>query len=277
MPRIAVCLVGFVRTLSEPRVYNAIERALRPPDASVDFFGAVSLGANESDTAKGQWGTVRHSDLKAALAVLRPRAWEEHVPQAPKAACGLSCMRQYERLQRCVSMIAKQERLSGARYDWVVKARPDLTFGPRRQNFSAMRLRDNTVYKDTAAGDMVVYIPRKHAENLTSLMASRLLKQPGMCNGGLVAWIKCDGSGAGPGCKCNNFLTGAATALRLNKARHRNTPAIARTAAAEELIRAVRRETHGDPMRALHNKGQAEWARAHGGTGGGSGGGRVKA
>ncbi|EOD16914.1 hypothetical protein EMIHUDRAFT_256082 [Emiliania huxleyi CCMP1516] len=74
VPRIAVCLVGFVRTLSEPRVYNAIERALRPPDASVDFFGAVSLGANESDTAKGQWGTVRHSDLKAALAVLRPRA-----------------------------------------------------------------------------------------------------------------------------------------------------------------------------------------------------------
>ena len=42
--------------------------------------------------------------------VLRPRAWEEHVPQAPKAACGLSCMRS---MSACRDASARSQSRSG--------------------------------------------------------------------------------------------------------------------------------------------------------------------
>ena len=175
-PRIAVCLVGFVRTLSEPRVFHSLARALRWEDASVDFFGVVSLGGDEVDTAKGQWGQVSHESLAPALEALAPTRWEEHMPLSPEAPCGLDCLRQFQRFEHCVGVAKEQERKNGAKYDWIVKTRPDLSFSSKGGgSFARMKLQPTTLYKDRTAADLVVLIPRAHAENISSLLASQVL------------------------------------------------------------------------------------------------------
>ena len=68
---LAVCLLGFVRTLGERRVYESLAN-FRLQARHVDFFGVVSSGGE--DTAKGQWADVDPSTLAPALARLRPVA-----------------------------------------------------------------------------------------------------------------------------------------------------------------------------------------------------------
>ena len=257
LPRIAVCLVGFVRTLQEPQVFQSIARALHPVDASVDFYGSVSLGLNESDTAKGQVGHVPHEAIRQALHVLRPVMWEEDARLGSTHLCGLACMRQYERFERCVSMIAAHERREQIRYQWVVKARPDVVFPAPMPSFRAMRLHEHIVYKDSTAGDMVVYIPREHADNISGLLASRLAEMPSLCVGGMHPRIRCAADGTGAGCKCNYFLSGAVASLHLEMKYHRNTPHVARTPQADKIIQTIR-AAKGDAMKLLHNKGQHE-------------------
>jgi hypothetical protein len=146
---VAVCLVGFVRTLGRRYVYESIDSHFRGHAAtSVDFFGVVS--STGTDTAKGQWGDARPDALSAALRVLRPVAWADvRDTQGPR--CGLLCMRQFDRMLQCGDMVEAREKQCKGRYSWVVKARPDVTItggkGVTLEHLGMHSDRD-VVYKD---------------------------------------------------------------------------------------------------------------------------------
>ena len=71
---------------------------------------------------------MSHAELEPALEELRPVAWVEPLPDEGAPPCGLHCMRQFVKLETCIRLVEAHERACGARYTWVVKARPDLTF-----------------------------------------------------------------------------------------------------------------------------------------------------
>ncbi|KAL3923083.1 MAG: hypothetical protein SGPRY_004336 [Prymnesium sp.] len=187
---LAVCLVGFVRTLGWRGVHSSLAHALRGA-SSTDFFGVVSLGGHETDTAKGQWAAVTRESLEPALSLLRPVAWEDDTPvRSGPPLCHLACMRQFERLERCGLLIQRAELACGRRYNTVVKARPDIAFFGRNEP----SLRNDTLYKDTAAGDMLVYVPRAQFDNLTWLLSSGLVGTPSDCSA-LHPKVRCDANG----------------------------------------------------------------------------------
>ena len=106
VPRLAVCLVGFVRTLANPKVHASLSAFFRAQDSSADFFGVVATEAE--DSAKGQYAPVLAASLEGALRVLRPIAWEE--PRLGNPSCGLPCMQQFVRLRHCAELVAARER-----------------------------------------------------------------------------------------------------------------------------------------------------------------------
>jgi hypothetical protein len=250
--RVAVCLVGFVRTFGQREVYSSISRRLRPAGSAVDFYGVVSLGdGEEQDTAKGQWGAVSREAIRPALSLLQPVAWEDAFQmRAGMPPCGLQCMRQYERLERCGELLRRSEDACRERYDWVIKARPDIAFdhGPPGE----MPRRLDTIYKDRAAGDVVAYLPRLHFDNLTRALASGITDAAPNCSS-LHHSVKCDANGTGPGCKCNWMMSLSAAKQQLRVKYHSNTPRVVRTREAGRLISTVR-----DAMKSLHNRGQAD-------------------
>ena len=124
--KLAVCLVGFVRTLD--RVHTSIRNSFAGTGAAVDYFGVVASGGShghEQDTAKGQYAGVAHTALAPALSSLRPIAWvdEDIAPalRTPTAVhgCGLACMRQFDRLHECGELVRQEESLCRRKYDWV--------------------------------------------------------------------------------------------------------------------------------------------------------------
>ena len=249
---LAVCLLGFVRTLGERRVYESLAN-FRLQARHVDFFGVVSSGGE--DTAKGQWADVDPSTLAPALARLRPVAWEDY-RDTSGPRCGLLCMRQYDRMARCGEMIAAREaRCGGRRYAWVVKGRPDVTLTDAHTNRTlddfGMRADDRIVYKDRRAGDMVDYIPRVHWDNVTRALAAPCDEVRRL---GVDCTVASAGTGGG-GCKCNAwFSVAVARKLGLQLRYHRWHVEPARTREAAAIIGESRRKYGGDGMRPLHNK-----------------------
>lgn len=181
LSRHAVCIVGFARTFPDARVFNSIYHAFRRANALVDFYGVVALGSDEEpDTAKGQWKAVPRAALAPALKLLRPVAWVDDLPVRPgPPACHLACMRQYERLEQCGLLIEQAERRCGMRYSTVIKTRPDLAFA----HPSEPPLADDTLFKDKAAGDLVVYIPRVRLNEISSLLGSARFSEAANCSG----------------------------------------------------------------------------------------------
>ena len=69
---VAVCLVGFVRTLAMPHVHESLARHFRSHSRlRADFFGVVSSGGE--DTAKGQWADVSAAELAPATSHSAPK------------------------------------------------------------------------------------------------------------------------------------------------------------------------------------------------------------
>ena len=114
-----MCLCGFVRTLSTPRVFNSLARGFHSQGFEhVDLFGVVS--SRGDDTAKGQWRDVSAAELAPAVAALPLVSWvDDSVPegaggQSPddtwqQPRCGLMCMRQFDRFERCRRLIEHRE------------------------------------------------------------------------------------------------------------------------------------------------------------------------
>lgn len=94
----AVCLVGFVRTLADISVYKPLVEAFHSQAELVDFYGVVSSSGN--DTAKGQLSAVTRVALAPALQELSPLAWEDIVDPPGPPKCNLQCMRQFDKLFR---------------------------------------------------------------------------------------------------------------------------------------------------------------------------------
>ena len=270
---VAICLVGFVRTLPRPEVYTSISNFFRNQSKQADFFGVVSSSGD--DTAKGQWKEVSQAELEPAMRMLRPVAWED-TPDRRGPRCGLLCMRQYDRLDRCRELISAREAECGGRYAWVVKARPDARMRSRGgRSIAADGLRNgDTIYKDRRAGDLVTYIPRKHWEASShygwssphdSLSFYRLFFEQALsrtlsstpCERVRSVGIDCSHSAAatgGGGCKCNLWLTMAVTGLlKLRTAYHPFGVELVRTAESRAVIEESRRRFGGDGMRGLHN------------------------
>lgn len=256
---VAVCLVGFVRTLGRPDVYRSLASHFHShAGMHADFFGVVSSGGD--DTAKGQWADVPADEYAPALRALQPAAWDDFVDHRGHR-CGLLCMRQYDRLSRCREMIEEREQRCGGTYAWVVKARPDVTVSaggarnaaaPRTLAADGLHISENVVYKDRRAGDMVVYMPRRLLGNVSRVLAET------PCDEVRRHGVDCTHAAAATGggnCKCNAWLSvGVARVLGLRLAYHSYRVEVVRTHAAHDVIERARRRFGGDGMRALHNK-----------------------
>lgn len=237
---LAVCLVGFVRTLASPKVHASLSAFFRSQDSSADFFGVVATGAE--DSAKGQYAPVPAASLEGALRVLRPIAWIE--PRLVDPPCGLPCMQQFVRLGHCAELVAAHERARARAYAWVVKARPDIFFPDASiaiaPQFAANHLRSQSViHRDRTAGDMLVYIPRRELDTLT-----RALVDP--CGGPSV---RCARNAT---CKCNVMLARIIGERGLEQRYHPLSPQVLRTPEAQLLIDTLR-NSGLEPMKLLHN------------------------
>ena len=256
---LAVCLVGFVRTLSQPYVHNSIAAAFRA-QGRADFFGVVALGG--ADTAKGQWQPVSQASLSAAMVALKPVVWEVQKPdEHTRPPCGLHCMHQFVRFQRCTVLVDSYERQHGRVYDWVVKARPDVfmrwSTTPRAGGShlwaNAKVGHQLTMYKDMTAGDMVVFVARSRVFNLAHALAGAC-GTPG-ADDVLLPTSMCPSNRSRSvvhACKCNDILSHVAVSQRLRIRYHSMRPSIVRTPESSKLINQLVMARH-DPMQALHN------------------------
>ena len=247
---VAVCVVGFVRTL--PQTFANISAFFRS-QGRASFFGVVSSSGN--DTAKGQWRDMSQPELLPALRALAPVEWEDTTDtRGPR--CGLLCMPQFDRLERCREMVSARERSCGGRFAWVVKARPDVTiyageFSNRSVAASGLN-RSDTVYVDRQAGDLVSYIPREHWEAFSHLLSTATCEK--IRSVGVDCMHDAAATGGG-GCKCNSWLKKAATRLlKLQVAPHPFAMQIVRTSESLALFREARSRFGKAAMIALHNK-----------------------
>ena len=262
---VAVCLMGFVRTLARPQVYeniaahfNGVTHARGGGGGGgsgvthADIFGVVSSGG--ADSAKGQSKDVESTELSAALRALRPVAWlDSYDTSGPR--CGLLCMRQFDRMLQCGKMVEARELQCNGRYSWVVRTRPDVTIsggGGKSLEGLGMRSDRNVVYKDRRAGDMVTYVPRRLWGNVSHVLANT------PCDEVRRLGVDCTNPQAGVGggsCKCNSWLAvGISRVLGLRLAYHSFAVRVVRTKTAESIINQAKRRYGGDGMRALHNR-----------------------
>ena len=258
MSSIAVCLTGFVRTLGQARVYNSLSKGFRSQASHVDFFGAVS--SSGEDTAKGQHSRVTSKSLATALDELRPARWEDdsqwpHDRSPPR--CNLLCMQQFDRFARCSALIESREKECGVRYAWVVKARPDIIISANHSLATlGMSHESSVVYKDRQAGDLVLYVPRRHWDDVARALTHT------SCEEAKSFGVHCDAPTAqigGADCKCNAFMSVIiAKRLALPLRYHKMGVQIIRTKEASKLIARSQRLGGGDGMRLLHNKSRSE-------------------
>lgn len=134
--RVAFCIRGGVRSFPEPEVYQTIRDNL-----------VAALGASESrifyvlnltDTSctwcnEQKVVSVDFSALAAPFAALPPAALVLEPPRrSPASAADFGRCRsaallpQFDGLWTCYRLVEEYERLSGVRFDWLVRTRPDL-------------------------------------------------------------------------------------------------------------------------------------------------------
>ena len=159
---VAVCLSGHVRSLVQPAVYTALKANLVDPlgagtAGGADVFMYVELDQVEAaaspnaptaaETAVEEAGHILNarlnddwdplnprncsaSELEPALALLRPVVFRLHdeatAPPFPASNCTARAVPQLEKVAACFRLVEQHERARGFRYDWVVRARPDL-------------------------------------------------------------------------------------------------------------------------------------------------------
>ena len=258
--KIAVCLVGFVRTLpltffNLKTQFGTRGSAAAKKDRSVafDLFGVVANDM-ENDTAKGQWHSVSHASVATAIETLQPVDWSEAVlPESvPRACSAAPCMRQYERLERCGDMLDVQERSCGRRYDWVVKARPDIKVVG---SVAFRNLSKNTVYLSRKSVDLLMLIPRgafnafaRNLGSLTYVPYTRHVRsaRPASC------W------GLPDHARCTGILYAALDALHLHRGWHSFDPILLRTRDASIANSWVQNIPNGTEyfVRSMHNMEQ---------------------
>ena len=170
--KVAVCVVGFARTLSSRVVHQSIAKTFRDgAEATFDFFGVISLGDREQDTAKGQRYPVSAASIARARHALHPIGWDQASLRQPgPRACVDPCMTQFERLEQCGQLLAAEEARCGRNYSWVVKARTDTLIAGSVASWAG--LNRSFLWKDRWAGDSLVLLPRDKFDGITRALGS---------------------------------------------------------------------------------------------------------
>ena len=154
--RVAGMMVGEVRTLLDSRVLGHI-RASVIEAFSMDLF--MYIGMHDLLEPKLKLGGSKSAHLltlKAALDILKPVQVEAYDPDRnpvpPKsiwqevAPCWLEDYRllknwrQYYAIKHGFEMIKNHEAMSGFRYDFIVRFRPDVIYSPLAQNPVRLKL-----------------------------------------------------------------------------------------------------------------------------------------
>ena len=192
-PRTAVCLAGAPRTLTREHVHRSIaEQLLLPLRANgsvADVFVVLSLrDAEPKDQQDNRFARVdaTQSDVRAALAALAPRAVEIRESSAPPPA-NPSCafrgfmgegadnlarsLAQPAKWETCWRMLRLAEADDGARYDWVVRARPDAWWFGAHPALDALDARRATAH--SMHSDWHFALPRALAEDVMVGMLRR--------------------------------------------------------------------------------------------------------
>ena len=156
---IAVCLVGYARTLVQPSVYTAIASAIRTYGAS-DLF--VVIATDAQDTYKGA-DAISSAALTPARQHLGARSWLER-DEPGEQVCGLPCTGQFRKFEVCSGLVKDSERQRGTPYTWVIKARPDAVQSGEVRSLDSLGLVQREVTAEAAHEDALIFIPRQALE-----------------------------------------------------------------------------------------------------------------
>lgn len=129
-----LCIVGQPRTLHQPEVYKSLRSNLIDAlnfTAWLAIF-VLDFGHNEKSAVKNPKLTI--ADLAEVFEAIFPSvlvttAAKREGPN-PNGTCAprwsLGCNAQFKDLEQCWRQVGLQERQRGARFDWVVRVRPDI-------------------------------------------------------------------------------------------------------------------------------------------------------
>lgn len=156
--RVAVCMVGAVRTLLSPLVYKSVKRHLLDAQlVPADLFLHLHLGWDHTAFAPGmgmhgaKGDTVKRDDprLQIVLRYLKPvqtdltetsdcaseemgrtKVCQMNMKKSNRGG-GLAGYLQYMWINRCFNTAVQHERTSNLTYSWVIRTRPDVAFFDR--------------------------------------------------------------------------------------------------------------------------------------------------
>ena len=170
--KVAVCIVGFARTLGSRAVYQSISDSFRDTQlARFDVFGVISLGDQEQDTGRGQRSPVSAASIHRARSVLHAVGWDEASRRQPgPRSCSDPCMAQFERLEQCGALLAAEERRCGRDYDYVAKLRTDTIVSGSITSWS--QLNRSILWRDRWVGDSLVILPRRNFDPIARQLGS---------------------------------------------------------------------------------------------------------
>ena len=161
-PDVAICLVGELRSLREPRVVALLKQGLE--GFGGDLFAVVgNAGGNNENgwdaISRRQWKPASVDAIDMIRASLRPVRWiESYEERDATTKCARSM--QLAKLGTCHALIEAHElQQLGRRYDWVIRARPDVVFSPPPANWH-YKLRRDTVYRSRNSGDLMMIMHR---------------------------------------------------------------------------------------------------------------------
>ena len=162
---IAACLVGFLRTFTQPAVHQNIRRFLDGKDAMnkrrVDVFAVVGLDGE--DSAKGTLAPLSATAVAMARDYLAPVHWEAVTDEVDRSICDdpsqyAACIGSLRKLAVCATRVREHERAHDLSYAWVLKLRPDVQWGPRDW-LPALGVPNRTIHVDGWIHDALISIP----------------------------------------------------------------------------------------------------------------------
>lgn len=174
--RIAHCITGAVRTLTEPRVYESIK------DNLIDALGGASdvfffLENGDTSPRGGFAGPLPVESILAVtdrLRAVRVEFQEDDIVFLRCQKTGKTPDRTYTspwtaqllKWRRCFDMIQEHEYRQNMPYDWIVKSRPDMRYEhPVKQDWDASKVYLGGIF----CPDCLVALPRTHLYDVATL------------------------------------------------------------------------------------------------------------
>jgi len=174
--RIAHCITGAVRTLTEERVYMSIkDNLIEALGGSADVFFFLENG--DTSPRGGFAGPLPVEDILAVtdyLGAVKVEFQEDDLVflrcqkagRLPGRTVSSPWTAQLLKWRRCFDMIQEHEYRHNMRYDWIVKSRPDMRYEyPVKQDWDAGKVYVGGIY----CPDCLVALPRTHLYDVATL------------------------------------------------------------------------------------------------------------